>query len=102
MYKLWGGTYSSGVDNLFPLFKGDLGTPRPEEAALAWVPIMALQTLRRTLDPAQLKKPNDLVPPVVLKTLRGDMIIQDGDHYLANQILTMRSYAQVLLTPVRF
>ena len=63
---------------------------------------MALQTLRRTLDPAQLKKPNDLVPPVVLQTLAGDLIIADGDHYLANAILCMRCYAQVLLTPVRF
>ena len=90
------------MDNLFTLYKGDLGTPRPDEAALAWVPIMALQTLRSTLDPAQLKKPNDLVPPVVFLTPRRDLVIADGDHYLLNSLFCMRCYAQVLLTPVRF
>lgn len=90
------------MENIFPLFRGDLGTPRHSEATLAWVPIMALHTLRAHLDPAQLKKPNDLVPPVVLKTLRGDLIIADGDHYLANAILCMRMYEKVLLTPTRY
>jgi hypothetical protein len=63
---------------------------------------MALSSLRARLDPAKLKKPDDLLPPVVLQTLRGDLIIADGDHYLANAILCMRMYEKVLLTPTRY
>ena len=90
------------MENIFPLFRGDLGIPKYDEAIEAWVPIEVLWTQQRTLSPARMKATDARGLPVVFITPREQHIIIDGNHRLANDILTGRLYRKVLLTPTRY